>query len=170
MAIDDRYRLDSSSKVRMLQQLALAWDGQWFLKTSEKYGTDEAVALNQTVGRSCQRLVARMSLKAWKAEKAADFEDAGRMVRGLLDWSLGPLWKSDFEIAKDSIRIEVFRCPVFEGAKQANLERTDQSCLNCAVAWSNWIDVLLPGQEVKVTHLSKISEGSNSCLIRIEKA
>jgi hypothetical protein len=154
----------------MLQQLVLAWDGQWFLKTSEKYGTDEAVALNQTVGRSCQRLVARMSLKAWKAEKAADFEDAGRMIRGLLDWSLGNFWKSDFEIAKDSIRIEVVRCPFFEGAKQANLERTDQACLNCAFAWSVWIDALLPGQEVKVTHLSKISEGSTSCLMQIEKA
>ena len=170
MAINDRYMLDSSTMVRMLQQLALAWDGQWFLKTSEKYGTDEAVAMNQTVGRSCQRLVARMSLEAWKVEKAADFEDAGRMVRGLLDWSLGAFWKSDFEIARDSIRIDVVRCPAFEGAKQANLARTDQACLTCAFAWSVWIDALLPGQEVKVTHLSKMSEGSRHCNIRIDKA
>jgi len=170
MAIDDRYLLDSSSKVRMLQKLALAWDGQWFLKTSEKCGIDEAVALNQKVARACQRLVARMSLEAWKVEKAADFEDAGRMVRALLEWSLGSLWKTDFKIAKDSIRIEVYLCPVFEGAKQANLERTDQACLNCAEAWSVWFDAFLSGQEVKVAHLSKMSEGSRSCLIQIEKA
>ena len=170
MAIDDRYMLDHSSKVRMLQNLALAWDGQWFIKTSEQFGTDQATTLNQTVGKSIQRIVARMSLKAWKKEEAVDFEDAGHMIRSMLDWSQGRFWEANFEIAKESIHIEVARCPFYEGAKQAKLERTDQACVNCADAWSTWIDAFLPGQKTNVTHLSKMSGGSTTCLIDLQKA
>ena len=169
MEIDKKYIFDHSSKIRMLQHLALAWDGQWFLKSSEKFGMKQAIILNQTVGKSVQRLVARMSLKAWKMKKALDFEDAGRMIRGILDWSQGHSWKTNFEIARESINIEVIRCPLYEGAKQANLERIDQACLNCEEVWSIWIDTLLPGQKVNAKHLSKMSEGTNSCLIRLEK-
>jgi len=169
MQIDKKYILDSSNKTRMLQRLTLAWDGQWFMKTSEKFGTTEAITLNQTVGKSVQRIVARMSLKEWKLDKAVDFEDAGRMIRGMLDWSQGHFWKTNLEIAKGSINIEVLRCPLYEGAKQANLERIDQACLNCEDVWSIWLDTLLPGQKVSVTHLSRMSEDSNNCLIRLEK-
>lgn len=170
METDRKYMLDSASKIRLLQNLARAWDGQWYIKTAEQFGTDQATALNETVGKSIQRIVARMSLKAWKKEKAVDFEDAGRMIRGLFDWSQGHFWVAKFEIAKESIHIEVARCPFYEGAKQAKLERTDQACVNCTDAWSNWMDTLLPGQKTNVTHLSKMSEGSTTCLIHLQKA
>ena len=170
MERDKKCILDSASKIRLLQNLALAWDGQWFIKTAEQFGTDQATALNQAVGKAIQRIVARMSLKAWKKEKAVDFEDAGHMIRGMLDWSQGHFWRANFEIAKESIHIEVALCPFYEGAKQAKLERTDQACLNCADAWSTWIDAFLPGQKANVIHLSKMSEGSATCLIHLEKA
>ena len=40
------YPLSDADKVKMLRKLALFWDGQWFLRSAEMFGLEEAIALN----------------------------------------------------------------------------------------------------------------------------
>ena len=63
------YALSDADKVRMLRKLALFWDGQWFLRSVDKFGLDAAVELNAAVRTAFGRIEMRTMLKALGRER-----------------------------------------------------------------------------------------------------
>jgi hypothetical protein len=66
------YALSDADKVKMLRKLALFWDGQWFLRSVDKFGLDAAVDLNAAVRTAFGRIEMRTMLKALGKKQADD--------------------------------------------------------------------------------------------------
>jgi hypothetical protein len=52
----EQYAIPPEKQARMLALLAMAWDGQWFLKVYEEYGWDAAAQLNARVRAAFGRI------------------------------------------------------------------------------------------------------------------
>jgi hypothetical protein len=72
--------------------------------------------------------------------------------------------------ALSATRAEVLvrRCAAFEGAKRADLARTDQACVACEGLWAAWLGTLLPETQVKVDYPARMGMGDNHCSFHIE--
>jgi hypothetical protein len=157
------YTLSAADKVKMLRKLALFWDGQWFLRSVEKFGLEEAVDLNAAVRTAFGRIEMRTMLKALGKKEADDLTDAVRMIATHSDLLLGRGVRAEYETHDRRARIVVRRCAAFEGAKRANLPRHDQSCVTCETLWDAWFRALLPDAEISVAYPQRQGMGDPVC-------
>jgi hypothetical protein len=82
---------------------------------------------------------------------------------------LGPGVRADYLLEQDQARIIVRRCAAFEGAKRANLERTDQACVTCETLWDTWVQSLLPESDIAVRYPQRQGMGDPVCEFIIEQ-
>jgi hypothetical protein len=157
------YPLSDAEKVKMLRKLALFWDGQWFLRSVEKFGLEAAIDLNAIVRSAFGRIEMRTMLKAIGKTQADDLADALRMIATHTDLLLGPGVRADYHLDQDRARIIVRRCAAFEGAKRANLERQDQACVTCETLWDSWFGALLPEAQIDVRYPQRQGMGDSVC-------
>ncbi|MEW6233053.1 MAG: hypothetical protein AB1566_12175 [Chloroflexota bacterium] len=61
--------LSDAAKLKVLQKLMLYWDGQWYLKVVDRYGLEEAIALNRRVRTAFGRIEMRTMLQALRLGK-----------------------------------------------------------------------------------------------------
>lgn len=163
------YSLSAAQQVQMLRKLMLYWDGQWFLKAAEALGLDPAIELNARVRASFGRIEMRLLLRAIGKSQADDLADALRLLQTYAETFMGNALRSEF-VALDSrhAEITVQRCAAYEGAKRAALARQDQACVACEALWDAWLEVLLPGSEVKVHYPQRQGKGDPVCRFVIE--
>jgi hypothetical protein len=157
------YAISDADKVKMLRKLALFWDGQWFLHSVERFGLEEAIALNAAVRTAFGRIEMRTMLKALGKKEADDLTDAVRMIATHSDLLLGRGVRAEYETRDHDARIIVRRCAAFEGAKRANLPRQDQACVTCETLWDAWFRVLLPDAEISVEYPQRQGMGDRVC-------
>lgn len=157
------YPLSDADKVKMLRKLALFWDGQWFLRSVEKFGLQAAIELNAAVRTAFGRIEMRTMLRALGKKQADDLNDALRIIATHADLLLGPGVRADYHPNQGSARMVVHRCAAFEGAKRANLERQDQACVTCETLWDAWFRVLLPGAQIAVQYPQRQGMGDPVC-------
>jgi hypothetical protein len=157
------YDISDADKVKMLRKLALFWDGQWFLRSVEKFSLEEAVELNAAVRTSFGRIEMRTMLKAVHKKAADDLTDAVRMIATHSDLLLGPGVRATYETDDKKARIVVRRCAAFEGAKRANLPRQDQACVTCETLWDAWFEALLPDADISVAYPQRQGMGDPVC-------
>lgn len=165
----ETYAIPETRKVRMLRKLALFWDGQWFLKSVEKFGLEEAIELNALVRTAFGRIEMRTLLKAVGKKQADDLTDALRMIATHTELLLGAGVKADYYSGDDVARVVVHRCTAFEGAKRANLPRQDQACVTCETLWDAWFDTLLPQAKITVRYPQRQGKGDPVCEFIIEQ-
>jgi hypothetical protein len=163
------YAISDADKVKMLRKLALFWDGQWFLRSVDKFSLDEAVELNAAVRTAFGRIEMRTMLKALHKKTADDLADAVRMIATHTDLLLGPGVKAVYELDDRKARILVRRCAAYEGAKRANLARQDQACVTCETLWDAWFRVLLPDAEISVAYPQRQGLGDPVCEFLVEQ-
>jgi hypothetical protein len=70
------YEIPPEARAQVMAGLALAWDGQWFLKVYDKSGWDAAAELNVRTRSAFGRIEMRTTLQALGKEKADDLQDA----------------------------------------------------------------------------------------------
>ena len=146
----EQYTIPPEKKARMLALLALAWDGQWFLKVCDEYGWEAAVQLNARVRAAFGRIEMRAMLRALSKQTADDLEDAARIIQIYFQEVLAAGFDAEFTVEGDQAEITVTRCAALLGAKRAGLERHDQACIACRGLWPACFEVLLPGTPVEV--------------------
>ncbi|HEY3316064.1 MAG TPA: hypothetical protein VGL40_12415 [Bacillota bacterium] len=164
------YVIPGERAAALMGSLALAWDGQWFLKAIEEFGLEAAMRLNSRVRVAFGRIEMRETLKALDKKRADDLADALRIVMTYGRLMMNDRLESTGSLAGDEAQIEVTRCYVAENAKRANLGRFDQACLACPELWQAWLGTLLPGRQVDIETLAQIGRGDGRCAMTVRIA
>jgi hypothetical protein len=151
----------------MLAFLAMAWDGQWFLKVYEEYGWDTAARLNARVRAAFGRIEMRRMLRALGKQAADDVADAARIIHTYFREVLAAGFDAEFVAEGECVEVIVTRCAALSGAKRARLERHDQSCVACPGLWQAYVEVLLPDTPVEIEIREQMGYGAPKCHVVI---
>jgi hypothetical protein len=154
-------------KARMLALLAMAWDGQWFLKVCDEYGWHAAARLNARVRAAFGRIEMRRMLRALHKQRADGLCDAVRIILAYFRDVLAAGFDAEFTGQADRTEITVTRCAALWGAQRAGLERYDQACIACRGLWHAYSEVLLPDTPVQVEMKEQMGYGASRCHIVI---
>lgn len=163
------YDLPCETWLDMMGRLMLSWDGQWFLKTVEEFGLEAGMRLNTRVRLSFGRIEMRSMLAALGKTRADDLMDALRIILTYSRVFLGNRMKRSYRVLPEGVEVTVSSCPVFENARKANLERSDQACVGCPDLWRTWLSVLLPESKVEVAALAQMGKGDPNCRYLIKE-
>lgn len=164
----EQYVVPPETRARMLALLAMAWDGQWFLKVYDEYGWEAAARLNAQVRAAFGRIEMRRMLRALGKRAADDLEDAAQIIRAYFQQVLAAGFDAEFAGVGDRVEIIVTRCAALSGAKRAGLERHDHSCIACRGLWQAYLEVLLPGAPVEVEVKEQMGHGAPRCHVVIK--
>ncbi len=159
-------KLSDAKKVAMLGRLALAWDGQWFLKVYDEYGWDAAARINARVRHAFGRIEMRSILRALGKRRAESLEEGCRILQIYFDL-LGPGFQGEFQVDDSHASVTVRRCAALAGARMANLERHDQACIGCPGLFRVYFETLLPGYAVEVETVEQMGYGAEQCRYRL---
>jgi len=160
--------ISPEEKARMLALLAMAWDGQWFLKVYDEYGWETATRLNARVRAAFGRIEMRRMLRALGKRAADDLKDAARIIQVYFREVLAAGFDAGFVVEGDRADVTVTRCAALSGSKRAGLERHDQSCVACRGLWQAYLGVLLPDTPVAVEVKEQMGYGAPKCHIVIQ--
>ena len=166
------YAISPEKRARLCALLAMAWDGQWFLKVYDEYGWDAAVRLNARVRAAFGRIEMRRMLRALGKQAAVDLEDAIQVILVYFQDVLAAGFDAEFAIEGDRAVITVTRCAAHLGSKRARIktrgqERHDQACIACRGLWHAYFEVLLPDSPVEVDLKEQMGHGAPRCHIAI---
>jgi hypothetical protein len=165
--VSEAYIVPAEKRARMLALLAMAWDGQWFLKVYDAYGWEAAARLNAQVRAAFGRIEMRRMLHALGKRAAADLEDAVRIIQSYFREVLAAGFDAEFTWDGDRVEVTVTRCAALAGSQRAGLERRDQACVACHGLWPAYFDVLLPDTPVEVVLREQMGRGAPHCHIEI---
>jgi hypothetical protein len=166
------YAISPEKRARMCALLAMAWDGQWFLKVYDEYGWDAAARLNARVRAAFGRIEMRRMLRALGKQTAVDLEDAVQVILAYFQDVLAAGFDAEFAVESDQVEITVTRCAAHLGSKQAHIkmegqERHDQACIACRGLWHAYFEVLLPDCPVEVELKEQMGHGAPRCHVAI---
>ena len=157
------YTVPAEKRARMLALLAMAWDGQWFLKVYDEYGWEAAVRLNARVRVAFGRIEMRRMLRALRKRTADDLEDATQIILAYFRDVLAAGFDAEASSEGERAEITVTRCAALSGARRAGLERYDQACIACQGLWHAYFEVLLPHIPVEVEMKECMGHGASRC-------
>jgi hypothetical protein len=163
----EQYIIPLEKKVRMLALLAMAWDGQWFLKVCDEYGWEAATQLNAQVRSAFGRIEMRRMLRALGKRSADDLEDGAKIIRSYFQEVLAAGFDAEFVVGDDRVEVTVTRCAALLGSRRAGLERHDQSCVACPGLWHAYFEVLLPDIPIEIEMGEQMGYGASRCHVTI---
>jgi hypothetical protein len=169
MSEDKSYEIPPEARAQVMAGLALAWDGQWFLKVNDKFGWDAAAELNIRTRIAFGRIEMRSTLLALGKKKANDLQDALDVWQAyfrMFGADRG-VFAGDYAIEGDTLAVTVHKCAAWEGAKQAKLEKDIQACLTCGNLWQTWFGALLPDCNVNQEVIARMGFGDPQCRFRV---
>ena len=163
------YSIPLEARAPLMAQLALAWDGQWFLKVYDKFGWDVASEINARVRTSWSKMEMRAALRVLGKREADDLADALAVWRAYFEiFNFAPdAFVCEQAIEDDTMHVTVIKCANIEGVKRAKLEQMHHPCIACANAWEAWFKTLLPDYEVTVEIVERMGYGDSRCQFRI---
>jgi len=169
MSAKKPYEIPYDVRAQVMAGLALAWDGQWFLKVNDKFGWDTAAELNIRTRHAFGRLEMRSTLQALGKKKADDLRDALEVWQAyfrMFGADRG-VFAGDYAIEGDTLTVTVHKCAAREGAKRAKLEKDVQACLTCEQLWQIWFSSLLPDHDVSQETIARMGFGAPVCSFRV---
>ena len=163
------YSIPLEARAPLMAQLALAWDGQWFLKVYDKFGWDIASEINARVRTSWSKMEMRAALRALGKREADDLADALAVWQAYMEVFIfaSDAFVGEQIIEGDTIHATATKCASLEGAKRAKLEHAHHACIACAIAWEAWFTTLLPNHEVTEEIVERMGYGASKCQYRI---
>jgi hypothetical protein len=157
------YNLTESDRADLMARLAMAWDGQWFLKVYDEYGWDAAALINARVRQAFGRIEMLLLMRALGKQRANDLEDAVHLLQVYYNQVFTAGFSGRFEVTGDSVHITVTECAAMTGAQKAGLERRDQACIGCSGLFQVYFETLLRGQTVDVKTLEQMGCSAERC-------
>jgi hypothetical protein len=162
-----QYVIPQEKKARLLALLAMAWDGQWFLKVCEEYGWEAEARLTARVRAAFGRIEMRRMLRVVGKQAADDLEDATRIIGTYFREVLAAGFNAKFDVEGKHAEVTVTKCAAFLGAQRAGLERHDQACIACVGLWRAYFEVLLPDIPLEIEAKGQMGYGAEQCRVVI---
>lgn len=169
MSGEKSYEIPPEARAQVMAGLALAWDGQWFLKVNDRFGWDTAAELNFRTRNAFARIEMRRTLQALGKKKADNLQDALEVWQAyfrMFGADRG-VFAGDYAIEGDTLTATVHKCAAWEGAKRARLEKDVQACLTCEKLWQTWFATLLPDHDVSQDVIARMGFGDPACRFRV---
>jgi hypothetical protein len=169
MSVKKPYEIPPEMRAQVMAGLALAWDGQWFLKANDKFGWDAAADLNIRTRHAFGRIEMRSTLLALGKKKADNLRDALEVWQAyfrMFGADRGA-FVGDFQVEGGTLTVTVHKCAAWEGAKRARLEKDVQACLTCENLWQTWFGTLLPDHDVSQEVIARMGFGDPACRFRV---
>lgn len=169
MSKNKSYEIPAEVRAQVMAGLALAWDGQWFLKVNDKFGWDAAAEINVRTRHAFARIEMRNTLLALGKRKADDLEDALEVWQAyfrMFGADRG-VFAGNYAIEGDTLMVTVHKCAAWDGAKRAKLEKNVQACLTCDHLWKVWFGTLLPDHDVSQEGIARMGFGDPQCRFRV---
>ena len=163
------YDIPHEVRAQVMAGLALAWDGQWFLKVNDKFGWETASEINTRTRHAFGRLEMRSTLQALGKKKADGLRDALEVWQAyfrMFGADRG-VFAGDYAIESDTLTVTVHKCAAREGAKRAKLGKDVQACLTCEQLWQIWFAALLPDHDVSQETIARMGFGAPQCRFRV---
>jgi hypothetical protein len=159
------YTIPPEKRARMLALLAMAWDGQWFLKVYDECGWEAVTRLNAQVRAAFGRIEMRRMLRALGKQTADDLRDAAQIISAYFEEVLAAGFDAEWAVGENQAEVTVARCAALSGARRAGLERHDQACIACQGLWQVYFEVLLPDVPVEVEVKEQMGHGAPKCRV-----
>jgi hypothetical protein len=159
------YEIPPEVRAEVMAGLALAWDGQWFLKVNDKCGWDAAAELNIRTRHAFGRIEMRATMQALGKKKADTLQDALDVWQAyfrMFGADRG-VFAGDYVIEGETLNVTVHKCAAWEGAKRAKLGKDVQACLTCDNLWKTWFGALLPDHDVNQEVIARMGFGDPQC-------
>lgn len=169
MSINKMYEIPPEARAQVMAGLALAWDGQWFLKVNDKYGWDTAAEINIRTRHAFGRIEMRATLQSLGKKQADDLGDALEIWQAyfrMFGADRG-VFAGNYTIEGDTLMVTVHKCAAWDGARRAKLEKDVQACLTCDHLWKIWFGTLLPGHDVSQEVIARMGFGDPQCRFRV---
>ena len=157
------YSLTESDRADLMARLAMAWDGQWFLKVYDEFGWDMAATINAHVRQAFGRIEMLLLMRSLGKHRAEDLQDAVHLLRAYYNQVFIAGFQGSFEVCGNTVHISVTKCAAMEGSQKAGLERRDQACIACAGLFQIFFETLLRGQTVIVDTIEQMGCGAERC-------
>jgi hypothetical protein len=157
------YNLSERDRADLMARLAMAWDGQWFLKVYEEYGWDTAALINARVRQAFGRIEMLLLMRILGKQRAKDLQDAVHLLQVYYNQVFTAGFSGQFKVVGDTVHISVTECAAMAGAQRAGLERSDQACIACSGLFQVFFETLLRGQRVDVETLEQMGCGAEQC-------
>ena len=169
MSAKNPYEIPPEMRAEVMAGLALAWDGQWFLKANDRYGWDAAAELNFRTRNAFGRIEMRSTLQALGKKKADNLQDALEVWQAYFRMFGADrcVFAGDYAIEGNTLAVTVHKCAAWEGAKRARLEKDVQACMTCEKLWQTWFATLLPDHDVSQEVIARMGFGDPQCRFRV---
>jgi hypothetical protein len=138
------------------------WDGQWYLKSKNKYGFEEANKLNQKVVFSIGKIEVRHILSALGIKKG-DIKTVSEMFKvmnTIMDVLIPKVMKFKFVAQSENEGIAyVDKCFIWKEVQKTK-EALDYVCA-CNFRHRGWLEAM--GLNGQIIALKRFSNGDNCC-------
>ena len=161
----DKHEINLSTQKFILQMCWAQHDGQWFLKTKRKDGTEVSNERNLEVIRSMSKIEAKHILNAIGYKKGVQYsiQELFKIINTILDVILPKIMKFKLYINSDKEGgALVKKCFIWEQVKKAKGEK-EYNCM-CMPRLQGWLYAMGVNAEVKALQL--IPEGDKHCEFR----
>jgi hypothetical protein len=160
--VKDKYEIPLSTQKFILQMCMAQWDGQWYLKSKNKYGFEEANKLNQKVVFSIGKIEVRHILSALGIKKG-DIKTVSEMFKvmnTIMDVLIPKVMKFKFVAQSENEGIAyVDKCFIWKEVQKTK-EALDYVCA-CNFRHRGWLEAM--GLNGQIIALKRFSNGDNCC-------
>ena len=158
----DKYDINLKTQKFILQMCWAQHDGQWFLKTKQKYGIEEGNEMNQRVISSMGRIEARHILSALGIKKGTvnSMPEIFKIMNTFMDVIIPRIMKFKFVVDSEKEgRGIVNKCFIWEEVRKSKSEN-EYFCA-CNYRHRGWLQSL--GVDGEITPLQRFCDGDNCC-------
>lgn len=140
------FEYDQSQVVRFLDAGWWSHDGQWFLKTKDRFGPEVAMELNEAAARALGKIEMRRLRKLLGLSDVNDCEGFARLLATLWAIREAPDQLVYRHVSPDRLEVGRRYCRIFEMAQAAGMEGMGigglPGCRGFRARLSGWSEVL----------------------------
>ncbi|MDD4858615.1 MAG: DUF6125 family protein [Dehalococcoidales bacterium] len=158
-------KLTDKQITEYLHRSYTAVDGLWFMKLEEKYGFEEALALDDAVWKILPKIQARILKSMVKTDNPIDALFECLTTRQAMEG----FHLKDWRKSEDSLELHIDRCPFLEiqvrsGRGSLSARIGDVICNSVHSAWAAEFDSKLSFQ-----HLQRMCRGAEFCIFQFRR-
>jgi hypothetical protein len=160
--IKEKYDIPLKTQRFILQMVMAQWDGQWYLKSKKKYGTEITKELNQRVVFSIGKIEVRHILNSLGIKKGVikTIPEMFKTINTIMDVLIPKVMKFKFFTHSDDEGVAVVeKCFIWKEVQKTK-EVSDYVCA-CNFRHKGWLEAM--GINGNIIPIKRFSNGDNCC-------
>ncbi|MFX1397954.1 MAG: DUF6125 family protein [Promethearchaeota archaeon] len=160
--VKDKYELPFETQKFLLQVCWVQHDGQWFLKTKDKFGKDVVNEINLKTTNSIGKIEAKHVLNALNIKKGSikNIPELFKTINTFMDIFI-PITNLSLFIHSFNKGVgRIKKCVAWDNVKNSKGEK-DYEC-SCLYRYRGWMEAM--GVSGEIITKKRLSDGDNECI------